>query len=80
MKKILLGLIVASFSASVMAAELVTECQDYFKEADAALEASLEAIKAQGLDPATVKAQYEASKLNSLHYQQTNKSPFVSKH
>lgn len=62
MKKILLGLVVASFSASVMAAELVTECQDYFKEADAALEASLETMKAQGLDPETVKAQYEASK------------------
>lgn len=62
MKKILLGLTAITFIGSVTAAELAPECQNYFKEADAILENSLTTAKAQGIDPATVKAQYEASK------------------
>ncbi len=62
MKKILLGLVAASFSMSVVAAELTTECENYFKEADAMLTASATEMKAQGVDVDTVKAQFEASK------------------
>ena len=62
MKKILLGLMIASTSLSAMAAELVSECQDYYKEADTMLSASLDAAKAQGVDPDMVKKQYEAAK------------------
>lgn len=62
MKKVLLGLMIASASLSTMAAELVSECQTYYKEADSMLTASLEAAKAQGVDPEMVKKQYEAAK------------------
>lgn len=62
MKKILLGLMIGSASLSTMAAELVTECQDYYKEADTMLPLALEAAKAQGMDEAVVKKQYEDSK------------------
>lgn len=62
MKKILLGLAAISFTASVTAAELVPECQNYFKEADTMLDTSLAEAKAQGVDPEKIKAQYEAAK------------------
>ncbi|AZS50567.1 hypothetical protein DM558_07150 [Entomomonas moraniae] len=62
MKKILLGLMIGATSISAMAAELVTECQDYYKEADTMLPQALEAAKSQGMDEAVVKKQYEDSK------------------
>lgn len=62
MKKILLGLVIASASLSAVAADLVSECQDYYKQADSVLESSLEAAKAQGMDTDTLRKQYEDSK------------------
>lgn len=62
MKKILLGFAIMALANSATAAEFAPECQSYFKEADVLLDVSLEAAKAQGVDPDAVKAQYEAAK------------------